>query len=60
MAHKVSYLLSSLRKYAILSPHLRQPMLCSVASRVEYISGLIPSLYKLSGLVRLTIENLFV
>lgn len=42
----------------MFSPHLFHPILLLVASVVEYMSGRIPSLYKLSGFVKLTMENL--
>lgn len=42
----------------MFSPHRFHPTLLLVASVVEYINGRIPSLYKLSGFVKLTMENL--
>lgn len=55
-----TYVVSSLRKYEILSPHRLHPMAESFASIVEYINGRIPSLYRLPDFTKLTIDSLSV
>lgn len=42
----------------MFSPHLCQPRWLYSALSAEYINGRMPSLYRLSGFVRLMIENL--
>lgn len=48
----------SLAKYDIFFPQRLHPIECNCASFVEYISGFIPSLYKLSGLAKFTMDIL--
>lgn len=58
MRERNTYVVSSFRKYEILSPQRLHPTAESFASIVEYINGRIPSLYKLPDFTKLTIDSL--